>query len=263
MRIFLTTFACAALVSAAPVWAQKNAASQSAEKQAGDGVSGEKQAPRQSKPGRELEIVLFEFDVMPRNADGQIAAILALDNKKEIALGHFALERTKNEAVQTYARRLIDDHTRAIEQLCKVESTGMKARTEARTAAGQASGAQAAGASQAAPGQRAAQAKPQKAAFDPQKSLPFVAMQTQIARQVLKMAAEDMRDKQGYRFDAAFIGQEIAAHENTVATLRVLQNYASDELRQVLTQEEQMAKEHLEHLRKLMGELEQQQHRSS
>jgi predicted outer membrane protein len=80
---------------------------------------------------------------------------------------------------------------------------------------------------------------------------------SEIARQCLAMAEQELRGKQGTDFDMCYIGSQISGHVHMIASLTVAKNYASPQLRPVLEQAIGTAQHHLDEAKSIMKRLDQ------
>ena len=78
----------------------------------------------------------------------------------------------------------------------------------------------------------------------------------EIDRQCLQMATEELQKKQGAEFDKCYMGKMIAGHGQMMATLKGLQNQASPQLQQILTQGADTTHQHHEMAKQIMERLE-------
>lgn len=60
---------------------------------------------------------------MAKSADAKFAMTAAAGGLAEVELGRLALERASSDAVKQYAQRMVDDHTKANQDLMQVAST--------------------------------------------------------------------------------------------------------------------------------------------
>lgn len=86
--------------------------------------------------------------------------------------------------------------------------------------------------------------------------LNFTMVLQQIGQQCEQSTTQDLGKEQGAKFDKCFVGQQIGAHMGMLAKLRVLKQYASPQLQQILAQGEQTTEHHLQQLKDEMKNLE-------
>lgn len=158
--------------------------------------------------------------------DSQIASWLLVDNRGEIQLARLAQENASCDEVQEFAKHLIDDHSKMVEDLQEI--------------AGQA---------------RMSRQQPQ--------GLNIVRLKQRLGQQCVASAEEELNQKDGDEFDKCFVGLQIAKHMEMLDTLKVFSRYASPELDELIEDAEQTTEEHLKHAKKLIKQLEADQQSSS
>jgi putative membrane protein len=69
--------------------------------------------------------------MMPNSMDRKFMMEAAMGGKAEVAMARLALERSSSDSVKQYAQQMIDDHTKAGDELAQVASTkGVSLPTE-------------------------------------------------------------------------------------------------------------------------------------
>jgi predicted outer membrane protein len=187
------------------------------------------------------------------SADSQLAACLIVDNQGEIALGKLAEQKAKDKDVKDFGEKMVQDHTQFMQQLERFASTqGQKGNLGANPqSANEAVQQQAAGnTDRALPG---AMTQPMGG-----QGLNFVALKQEIGQKCLQMTQGDLEKKDASQFDKCYIGQQIGAHVQVLATLEVFRNQASPELASVLDKGIETTNSHLEHAKKIAESLDQQ-----
>jgi hypothetical protein len=76
--------------------------------------------------------------------------------------------------------------------------------------------------------------------------LDWLSIHQQIADQCLTTVKSELSKKSTQDFDECFMGQQIGEHIAVIDKLKVLRNYASNDLRQKLEKELQTAESHLQ-----------------
>lgn len=199
-------------------------------------------------------------------SDMQIAAWLLVGNHEEIVASQLAEQRASSQKVKDLARQMGQQHSDLVQHL--MQFAGPLA-SPAMAQAGQA-GAQAAqqnpqgqqlGGRQQAGGQQgqgfqALTSSTTGQAGGQSQGLNFVTVIQQIGQQCEQSLSQDLSQKQGAEFDKCFVGQQITAHMQMLDKLRVLRQYASPQLQQVLAQGEQATQHHLDQLKSEMKSLE-------
>jgi putative membrane protein len=85
--------------------------------------------------------------------------------------------------------------------------------------------------------------------------LNWISIHKEIGQQCLANLKQELSEKQGIEFDKCFMGEQIGEHMKVIASLKVLRNHASSELRQDLDKELQMAQTHLQHAKQIVKQL--------
>jgi predicted outer membrane protein len=178
------------------------------------------------------------------SADSQLASCLIVDNQGEIALGKLAQQKSKDNDVKQFAEKMVQDHTQFMKQL--EQFAGAQDGNANMNATGPLQGA--GSTDRAVPG---AMMQPMGG-----QALNFVALKQEIGKKCLEMTEREMQQKEGSQFDKCYIGQQIGAHMQVLATLEVVRNQASPELASVLDKGIETTKTHLEHAQKLAKSLE-------
>lgn len=185
------------------------------------------------------------------SADSQLAGCLIVDNQGEIALGKLAEQKSQNNDVKQFAQKMVKDHSEFMQQLERFAAAGNQ--TENMSI-----------------GQSPAVAVQQQAVGNTDRSLAgamtqpmggqglnFVQLKQQIGQKCLQMTQRDLEQKESSQFDKCYIGQQIGAHVEVLATLEVFRNQASPELAAVLGKGIETTKTHLEHAQQLAKSLDQ------
>jgi len=187
------------------------------------------------------------------SADSQLAGCLIVDNQGEIALGKLAEQKAKDKDVKDFGEKMVYDHTQFMQQLQRFAGTqgqngNLGANAQSASAAVQQQGA--GNPDRALPG----------AVIQPMggQGLNFVALKQEIGQKCLQMTQGDLEKKNASQFDKCYIGQQIGAHVEVLATLEVFRSQASPELASVLDKGIETTKSHLEHAKKIAEALDQQ-----
>lgn len=171
--------------------------------------------------------------------DQELAQCLLVDNRVEIQLARMAKERASSDDVKEFAKKLIDDHAQAVEELQRFAGMGRQTQQQTQQWGGRQNY-----------GGRGGQ-------------LNLVRLKQQIGQQCLASAQHELEEKEGDEFDKCFIGMQIAGHMHMLDCLKVFSRYASPELDQTIEQEEQTTQEHLDRAKDLIKELEKNSGKSS
>jgi predicted outer membrane protein len=166
---------------------------------------------------------------------------LAIGNQAEIAVARSASEQLQNEDVKQFAKMLIDDHTKALQQLQKVAPQAVE----------QASlrGGGAEGIAKTGDNARTERTAARAGSFDP------VEVHKQIAERCIESTRKELSEKQGAEADMCFVGQQLVVHQQTLDKLSVFAEYASPELRQTIDESSESVEKHLQHAKQLVKQL--------
>ena len=176
------------------------------------------QAQQQGQMGQRFEVNKPVLGNEANSADSQIAGCLIVDNQGEIALGKLAESRANDKDVKDFGERMVKDHTDFMQKLEKFASSN------AGSTVGQ--------------------------------GLNFVQMKQQIGQKLLELQQRDLDEKQGSQFDKCYIGGQIGAHMQVLATLEVARQHVSPELASLLDQGAETTKMHLDAAQKIAKSLE-------
>ncbi len=87
-------------------------------------------------------------------------------------------------------------------------------------------------------------------------SNPGVELHAQIKEACTQAFLQELQSKNGAEFDKCYMGQQILAHQDTLATLKVVSQQASPELKQTLQQAQQSTQQHLQKAKDVMKQIE-------
>ncbi len=87
------------------------------------------------------------------------------------------------------------------------------------------------------------------------RGLRWVEIHREIAQKLEDAARQDLEKRQGYEFDAAFVGMLVAAHLQQEATLDVLSSRATGDLAETLNQALASVKQHRQAAEQVMGQI--------
>lgn len=82
----------------------------------------------------------------------------------------------------------------------------------------------------------------------------MTAIERQIKQECLQMTRQELSDA-GEHFDQAYLGQQLSAHLQMIAQLKVYEQHASAQLKPLVTEAREGAEKHLDHARKLMKDI--------
>lgn len=204
-----------------------------------------------------------------QSADQQIAAWLGIGNAEEVALGQFAEKNAKKEQVREFAQMMVKDHGDLLKQLSQFapEITSIKLSASGRTEAttGTRTGAtlsesvdtgdtlSTAATTESGAGTRGT-AHTSVGAAGHAGGLDVTAVKRQIAERCLAATQRELLSKPA-EFDKAYVGQQIVAHVQMIATQEVLRQHASPRLQKLIDEGIAGAKGHLEHAKEIKQSL--------
>ena len=184
----------------------------------------------------------IDQDAATQNSDQAIATWLAIGNQEEIELGKLAASVAEHQKVKDFANMMIKEHSRALEQLARFgarnESLGENAGRRVGT-----------------------DLRPQDVSGQPQLALrnqpgvDFLEVKRNIAQVCLANAKKEWTKRDGEKCDAAYVGQQIVAHQQMLSAQQVLREYASPELQALIDNEMQATQSHLHQAKQLMHEV--------
>jgi predicted outer membrane protein len=197
-----------------------------------------------------------------RSADAELAGCLIVDNEGEVAMGQFAMQRTKSDEVKQFAQKMVEDHGKMIEKLRQFAGPAGSTATP-DPASGAATGTApptrstsntAAPSAGVQPGGAAGQQSMQNRL--PNSPIDHVAFKRELGELCKQTLQRELGEKSEAEFDKCYVGQQIGAHLHAIDAMKVSQNHASPELRQVLAAGIETATTHLHHAKNLMKKLE-------
>jgi len=196
-------------------------------------------------------------------SDQQIAACIAGAAQNEIEIAKFAEPRLQTEEAREFAQRMVREHTpsfEALKQKAGELATTLRTSPVLDEAAAVRRDAAPGAEPRVAPGAepRVAAAVPAPGApatGAPTAGLDWISIHQQIAEQCLASVKKELASLQGTDIDKAFIGMQCLAHLEMIDKLKVLRNYASNELRQNIDQELQLANTHLTQAKQIKEQL--------
>jgi putative membrane protein len=171
------------------------------------------------------------------SSDQQIAACVYGKCHNEIELSKLAESKAQSEEVKNFAQRMVKDHTPGCQKMQQMAGQLINDQGHA----GQNGQAGAEGAPRVATTERAGATSQAHGG-----QLDWVGIHNQIAQQCLTSTKQELSSKSSAEFDKCYMGQQIAAHMEVIDALKVLRNYASQQLQQDLDKELQTAQTHLQ-----------------
>lgn len=205
-------------------------------------------------------------------SDAQVAALLAAGNRNEIEISKFAQDKLQTDDAKEFAAMMIKEHTPVLQKLQQLAGPAMQGGGQRRPGgAANSSDAVGGGNRGAEGGDDAADTvrRPREGAGagagagggQQRRGVNWTAFHRELADQCLESTKEMLSEHKGIDFDKAYLGQQIVAHQEMVDKLTVAQKHASSEMQQDLEQQLTSAKEHLEHVKKIMNDKKDQEPR--
>jgi predicted outer membrane protein len=214
---------------------------------------------RNSVPGSTTVGVAGQAD-RGRSPDAELAGCLIVDNEGEVAMGQFALQRTKNDEVKQFAQKMVEDHGKMIENLRRFAGSAGAAASPAPASAATAGTPSSSPNNAPAPSTGVQQAgtagQPSMQNRRPNAPIDHVAFKRELGELCKQTLQRELGAKSEAEFDKCYVSQQIGAHLHAIDAMRVSQNHASPELRQALTTGIETATMHLHHAKELMKKLE-------
>jgi predicted outer membrane protein len=212
--------------------------------------------------------------------DRFLASCLLAKNQAEVELSELAQQKAENSEVKQFAQMMIQDHRKMIEKLQPL--TGMQAGTNRGVSGsfGTQPGTErtndttvlpgSPGAGQTIPpSERTAAVPPAGPATDTTTGVAttdrmaaggavnqLIQIDKQINDRCLQMAKNELQQKSGAEFDKCFVGGAIFAHSKALAALEVIGQQTQGPLAQIAQEAQPNVKEHLDHAKQLMKQLE-------
>jgi predicted outer membrane protein len=197
-----------------------------------------------------------------RSPDAELAGCLIVDNEGEVAMGQFALQRTKNEEVKQFAQKMVEDHGKMIENLRRFEGSSGASAAPASAPGATAGTSTPAGSPRNTPAPAAggqpggAAGQPTMQNRRPNAPIDHVAFKRELGELCKQTLQRELGAKSEAEFDKCYVNQQIGAHLHAIDAMRVSQNHASPELSQALTAGIETATMHLHHAKELLKKLE-------
>jgi hypothetical protein len=83
----------------------------------------------------------------------------------------------------------------------------------------------------------------------------FVAIHREIGDKIFTAVKAELESKEGKKFDQCYMTQQVMCHTKMVASLEVLQNHVSGELRNILSEGLDTTKQHLDKAEEIVKNL--------
>jgi len=211
------------------------------------------------------------------NNDHIIANLLAISNEEEVTVARGAESKLQSEEAKRFAQMMVKDHGQMLQQLQQHGAQPVRLsqhQTGSQQGAGQQQGSQrenqqnqnaqnqnaqnqnAQSQQQTSQQRTAGDGQQQQAAgAGGQRPFHFLEVKREIAERCIASADKELNSKQGKERDECFIGMQIAKHQESIDAQKVLREYASPELQQVIDKGVQSAESHLQEAKHLIRQL--------
>jgi predicted outer membrane protein len=192
--------------------------------------------------------------------DTQLATWLAVDNEGEIEIGKFAAQRAQSDEVKKFAQQMVDHHTDFLKKLQHMVPIASKG---AATAPGKAAQDQKRTTRPEDTTKRTetAQTRPgedttiRRGYLDPDGRIDLARLKQEIGQNCVQTLKKELGEKSSDEFDKCYLGQQILAHLEMADTLKVMKNFASPELRDLIADGEKTTLQHLDEAKDIMKHL--------
>lgn len=172
-------------------------------------------------------------------ADHKIALWMANCNKGEIRLGRYARDRAESSDVREFADSLVQDHDLILREL---ERFAPEVASDSSDSSRN--------------GNENSQRRQRDSRFV--RAWDDATVSRQIADRIVRKARDELSEKEGIEFDRCFVTGQLVSHQQSLAQMEVLRQYASGELRQVIDEAIEIVEGHEEEARDLAKELKRQ-----
>lgn len=176
-----------------------------------------------------------------------IVGCLLSKNQAEVQINEFAQQQAQNPEVKEFARQMVQDHQKLVQQLQQIASTqGARATDRTRAAT-----------SLDASGQRDATLNASTGAASSNSAVDhLLALEQQITKQCTQSLRDELQQKQGAEFDLCYIGSQIGGHMQMVAALEVLGQQGPEQIQQLAQKAQPIVQQHLDHAKQIAKQLE-------
>jgi predicted outer membrane protein len=181
-----------------------------------------------------------------RDANHLLASCVAIGNQQEVAISKWAKDKLNNQDAQDFAQMLIKDHGDFLKKLQEFapEASSQGFLSDEEPAAGQ----------------QARTERTRRTAAKPnletgQMPIDLMQLEREVAEQQLADMKQMLNDKDGAKFDEAFIGFQIAQHAAMASKLKVFEEHATGDFKSLLSDGLKVTKQHLSQAEDLMKDL--------
>lgn len=217
------------------------------------------------------------------NTDQEVARFLAgcllAKNKAEVELGQLAQQQSQNPEVKQFAQKMVQDHQQLVQKIQPLAggqggysptspTQGSSSQFDAqrqtsdttRLPGSPGAASQTPGARDIAQNENAninQSLTAERSAGQQNPALNELAqIEKQIAERHKEAVREELQQKQGAEFDKCYVGAMVGSHMHALAALEVIEQQGPDQLKQIAQQAQPKVREHLEHAKQLMKQLE-------
>lgn len=234
-----------------------------------DSATKEKATPPATAKAESTEVHKSKDSTASKTADHMFASCIAAANQEEIILAELARTKSENEDVKKFAEMMITDHHTFLMKLKKfapeATQSGFLGTETQVTRADATTSAEATPKVQQTAGRDAKDEEKDVNTSDTSKinssgshadhQSKFLQIEKELANQCLALSKEKLNEHSGHKFDACFLGQQIAMHMGMKAKLMVFQKHASSELASILAEGQKTTEEHLAKAESLMKQI--------
>jgi len=181
-------------------------------------------------------------------SDHKIAVMLINCNEAEIKLSRYAARHAESDEVRQFADQLVQDHQSMVERLHRFAP---EVNTQEATASNDRSGGDEEGRDQQQDQQQDQQWQQNRGTRQWNDNM----VAHQIGERIVRRSRDELSEKEGNEFDVCFVGQQMVTHQQSLAKLEVLRQYASSQLRDVIDEATETVEGHEQQARDLIKRL--------
>lgn len=198
-----------------------------------------------------------------------LATCVAIANQEEIALIQLAEDKTKDEDIKEFNKKILEDHKEFLKKLQRFTPEARQESLQTASTSGQSGVTTAGGTAQdRARDNNATNAADRNDATrtrqpiqqtgaqgSSQDTVTALELQREMAQQCLADSKKMLSEKDGAEFDACYMGMQVGKHAAMATSLKVLKRHASGEFAQLLDEGLQTTEEHLKQAEKIHGQI--------
>lgn len=178
-----------------------------------------------------------------------LVTCLIRENENEIAVARFAQKQASDKDVQSFAEKMVKDHSAFLTKLAK-----FRGRTAGAAARDIRDNERDRKADTKAEAKEEGKVSPDRGLHSTSGTM--MQIHDELARQCLKTTLRELGHKPPSEFDRCYMGTQIHAHLKMADMLEVYKKHCGSELREVLTEAAETTQEHLTMAKKIAKELE-------